>query len=390
MAHVEKFTFADACHIFSHNDRLHSSNHYSNEEIDSTRTIKNVYFTQPNHAKAKLLEFLNDNSIKKYKHKDLKVCASWIVTLPEQIKKEDQKKFFNACYEFLQAETMCDNINTTLNAVVHYDETTPHLHFCFCPIVQDRKTKQKKVCAKELLTKQYLKNFHERLNAYVSRELCYDSGIIQNKINNTKTIAELKQETKRAEQEQQKIIAEKSKEEKILLRKIKQANEPSKPTFLSLFKQGKIIENLHAENVALKNNITAETKQLQEEKQKIEQEKKDLLIEKEKINRAKIELEKHGYISDRDLLNRLIEQNEKLEKENKSIYKYNQELKEENQKQKFLIKSLYEIIARFFKYSTKVLAETKLYNFNHNALAHTCDDARKLCDQVQIDRTRSR
>lgn len=390
MAHVEKFNFKDACHIFSHNDRSHRSNHYSNEGIDPTRTIKNVYFTQPNHAKAKLLEFLNDNSIKKYNHKELKVCASWIVTLPQQVKKEDQKKFFNACYEFLRAETMCEELDTTLNAVVHNDETSPHLHFCFCPIVKDQKTKQKKVCAKELLTKQYLKNFHERLNAYISRELGYDAGIIQNKIDNTKTITELKQETKRAEQEKQKIIAEKSKEEKILLSKIKQANEPPKRSFFSLLKQGDLINNLHAENVALKNNITAETKQLQEEKQKFEQEKEELLIEKEKMNRAKIELEKHGYISDRNLLNRLIEQNRKLEEENKSIYKYNQELKEENQKQKFLIKSLHDIIAKFYKYATKVLADTKLYDFNHNALAHTCDDARKLCDQVQIDRTRSR
>lgn len=390
MAHVEKFTFADACHIFSHNDRLHSSNHYSNEEIDSTRTIKNVYFTQPNHAKAKLLEFLNDNSIKKYKHKDLKVCASWIVTLPEQVKKEDQKKFFNACYDFLRAETMCEELDTTLNAVVHNDETSAHLHFCFCPIVKDKKTKQKKVCAKELLTKQYLKNFHERLNVYVSRELGYDAGIIQNKLNNSKTIAELKQETRRAEQEKQKIIAEKSKEEKILLSKIKQANEPPKRSFLSILKQGDIINNLHAENVALKSKITSESKQLQEEKQKFEQEKKELLIEKEKMNRAKFELEKHGFISDRNLLNRLIEQNKKLEEENKSIYKYNQELKEENQKQKFLIKSLHDIIARFYKYATKILANTKLYDFNHNALAHTCDDAKKLFEKDQIERTRSR
>ena len=52
-------------------------------------------------------------------------------------------------------------------ASVHLDETTPHMHLGFVPVVRETKNQKKlgqeKVSAKELLTRSYMKNLHKRL-----------------------------------------------------------------------------------------------------------------------------------------------------------------------------------------------------------------------------------
>ena len=49
-------------------------------------------------------------------------------------------------------------------AVVHYDETTPHLHYAFVPVVFDNKKSRYKVSAKEVLTRHDLQTFHDDLD----------------------------------------------------------------------------------------------------------------------------------------------------------------------------------------------------------------------------------
>lgn len=60
-------------------------------------------------------------------------------------------------------------------ASVHLDETTPHMHLGFIPVVKEKKNQKKlgqeKVSAKELITRTYLKNLHKRLKNALERDL---------------------------------------------------------------------------------------------------------------------------------------------------------------------------------------------------------------------------
>ncbi|WP_186312786.1 plasmid recombination protein, partial [Bacillus pumilus] len=90
--------------------------------------------------------------------KDVKVCSDWVVTLPENLKgtsEKEQREFFEKTYEFLA--NRYGGEKNVLSANVHKDETTPHMHFAFMPVVWDEKKQREKVSAKEVLTRKDLK-----------------------------------------------------------------------------------------------------------------------------------------------------------------------------------------------------------------------------------------
>ena len=78
-------------------------------------------------------------------------------------------------------------------AVVHYDETTPHLHYAFVPVVFDDKKSRYKVSAKEVLTRHDLQTFHEDLDQHLKKVLpFYEQGILNNKTLPFENVAEIK------------------------------------------------------------------------------------------------------------------------------------------------------------------------------------------------------
>ena len=78
-------------------------------------------------------------------------------------------------------------------AVVHYDETTPHLHYAFVPVVFDDKKSRYKVSAKEVLTRHDLQTFHEDLDQDLKKVLpFYEKGILNNKTLPFENVAEIK------------------------------------------------------------------------------------------------------------------------------------------------------------------------------------------------------
>lgn len=67
-------------------------------------------------------------------------------TLPEELAEasyEQQSAFFEATTNFLNDRYGQEN---AVAAVVHYDETTPHLHYAFVPVVfDDKKSRYKRI-----------------------------------------------------------------------------------------------------------------------------------------------------------------------------------------------------------------------------------------------------
>ena len=174
MAHLAKYTLNSAQMLFHHNlrhqDRTGEYVSYHGSKIDIAKTHLNYRLdpnTDPN-------EFINQrlSEIKVQKRADVKVYCSWVLTVPQNLPQEKHKEFFESAYRFFSADYGAENI---VMASVHLDETTPHMHLGFVPVVREKKNQkrlgQEKVSAKELLTRTYMKNLHKRLKNALERDL---------------------------------------------------------------------------------------------------------------------------------------------------------------------------------------------------------------------------
>lgn len=106
---------------------------------------------------------------------------------------KEEKQFFEATFQFLSERYGKENV---VSAYVHRDESQPHMHFSFIPVVADKKKKRLKVSAKELLNRQELQRFHEDLEKYLFGVFQRDVGVRNDatKLGN-KTVRELKRQT---------------------------------------------------------------------------------------------------------------------------------------------------------------------------------------------------
>ncbi|OWW09712.1 mob protein, partial [Bacillus sp. MB353a] len=99
---------------------------------------------------------------------------------------------FEKTYEFLA--NRYGGEKNVLSANVHNDETRPHMHFAFIPVVWDKKKLREKVSAKEVLTRKELKTFHQDLDKFLKKEIpyIYKEGILNDKTIGVDTVKDLK------------------------------------------------------------------------------------------------------------------------------------------------------------------------------------------------------
>ncbi len=189
MAHLEKYTAAAAGHMFAHYDRTHSS---STSNIDENRTHLNYNLAEKDQPLS-CLDFLHKrmSEIKVLKRANVNVMCDWVVTAPEDLTEEELPVFFDECYKFLNARYGKDNL---ISAPVHMDETSPHLHYNFVPVVKDKKNGKLKLSAKECITRKDLNTFHTDLTKHMAAVFGRDIGILNGAtISGNKTIKQLKQ-----------------------------------------------------------------------------------------------------------------------------------------------------------------------------------------------------
>ena len=190
MAHLKKNTRGAVPGLAVHFER--KTDHHSNKEIDVAKTYLNQdLISDGSDMLSRFNERLND--VYCMKRDDVKALATWIVTLPEELSEvpyEQQSAFFEATTNFLNDRYGQEN---AVAAVVHYDETTPHLHYAFVPVVFDVKKSRDKVSAKEVLTRYDLQTFHEDLDQDLKKVLSfYEKGILNNKTLPFENVAEIK------------------------------------------------------------------------------------------------------------------------------------------------------------------------------------------------------
>ncbi|WP_405466229.1 MobV family relaxase [Leuconostoc mesenteroides] len=190
MAHLKKNTRGAVPGLAVHFER--KTDHHTNKEIDVSKTYLNQdLMTDESDMLSRFNNRLND--VYCMKRDDVKALATWIVTLPEELTEapyEQQSAFFEATSNFLNDRYGQEN---AVAAVVHYDETTPHLHYAFVPVVFDVKKSRYKVSAKEVLTRHDLQTFHEDLDQHLKKVLpFYEHGILNNKTLPVENVAEIK------------------------------------------------------------------------------------------------------------------------------------------------------------------------------------------------------
>ena len=149
---MEKYHKQDVAPIEKENER-DENYEVSNPQIDSERTRNNYRFT-PYFGKT-YTEFINGR-IKELglsPRKDAVVMNSFVLgsdkTFFDGLIKVERYNFFSDCYKFFAERYGEENI---IAAVVHNDETTPHMHLNLMPV-----TKDGRLCSKQLFDKPQLR-----------------------------------------------------------------------------------------------------------------------------------------------------------------------------------------------------------------------------------------
>ena len=150
---MEKYKRGDIVGIERENERDENYKSTKNPQIDKSRTHLN-YHTLP--YEKKYLSFI-DERIKELSPKrkikdDAVLITSFILGSDkeffERITAEQQKHFFADCTDFFSERYSKENV---VSAVIHLDESTPHLHLNLMPVTDGR------LCAKELFDRSALR-----------------------------------------------------------------------------------------------------------------------------------------------------------------------------------------------------------------------------------------
>ena len=220
MAEFSKYSVYSIGRLFLHNNRCAGDGvTHSNESIKPERTFCNYHLKKgtPADVQNRLSEVFKVKS----NSGDATVLGEMIVTLPQDTDPKDERDFFRAVLDFYSKDFGDENI---MNAVIHKDEKTPHIHIDFVPVlkgtpeytsnrgkkaIEDWKQTHngepptERLCCKSLITRDYLRKMHPRLSAYVKESLGYEVGILNGATaNGNKTVLQLKVETLKNEVEE--------------------------------------------------------------------------------------------------------------------------------------------------------------------------------------------
>lgn len=107
------------------------------------------------------------------------------------------KKLTRAGRTLITTKFLCGNYGekNVISAYVHMDETSPHMHFAFVPVVTDKKKGHEKGSAKEALcwSEKGLNKFHGEFDAHMTAVFGRDIGVINEATKDgNKTVQELK------------------------------------------------------------------------------------------------------------------------------------------------------------------------------------------------------
>lgn len=169
---MEKYKRGDIVGIERENERDENYKSTKNPQIDKLRTHLN-YHTLP--YEKKYLAFINERikqlSPKRKIKDDAVLITSFILGSDKEffdrITAEQQKQFFADCTDFFSERYGKENV---VSAVVHLDESTPHLHLNLMPVTDGR------LCAKVLFDRTALRDLQTDFYETVGKKYGLERG----------------------------------------------------------------------------------------------------------------------------------------------------------------------------------------------------------------------
>ena len=134
---IAKIKATNIIGVDKHNER--KNNNYSNEDIKQELTHLNYDLIKCPSYKKKINEeldkrYTSSRSIRKDAVLGVEVIFTSDNEFFKKLSPEQERLYFEKSLEFLQDFASKENV---ISAVVHKDETTPHMHCVFTPITQD-------------------------------------------------------------------------------------------------------------------------------------------------------------------------------------------------------------------------------------------------------------
>ncbi len=174
--HVQKLKGSAIGGVEIHSEREREGVSHTNPDIDWSKTEQNYQLHEPAlHARGTYARRIDDRlreaGIARVRKDAVKLCGVVISSDREffaQLSAEQQREFFQRSYDFMVARYGKENI---LSAVVHMDETTPHMHLYLVPITQDNR-----LCCKEIFDKRGLTALHDEFYHEVGKAYGLERG----------------------------------------------------------------------------------------------------------------------------------------------------------------------------------------------------------------------
>ena len=154
------------------NERDETYRSKSNPQIDCERTPHNYHFIKPGDTYTAFINQRIKDLAPKHKIKDdaVLMCSFFVGASPEFFvgkDRDDIGAFFFECTEFFAERYGRENI---ISAVVHLDETTPHMHLNLMPELDGR------LCAKQLFDRKELRSIQTDLHNDVGKHWNLERG----------------------------------------------------------------------------------------------------------------------------------------------------------------------------------------------------------------------
>ena len=175
MAHLAKYTRGATGNMMHHYKRDREVT-LERENVNRELTPEN-YLIGPGLGVERIQERIREveATMTRSVRSDAAVLCDWVVTAPPDVRREDLPKFFRATYEFVQ--NRYGGEQNMLGGWVHMDETTPHIHIAFMPVVE-REGGKLAFSAKTMINKADLDSFHQQLSRELERSLGYSCQIL--------------------------------------------------------------------------------------------------------------------------------------------------------------------------------------------------------------------
>ena len=144
--------------IEAHNERMKEA-YASNPDIDTERSKLNFHPVQPNGRYLGEVDKLIRSSGCRVRKDSVKMIEVLVTASPEFFedkKPGEVKAYFERAVAFMKTRQRPD---TYISAVVHVDEKTPHMHFCFVPLTSENRLSAKEIVGNKKKLTQWQDDF---------------------------------------------------------------------------------------------------------------------------------------------------------------------------------------------------------------------------------------